>query len=151
MVQEEITIHGHTHTPNIYQYDDRLFHCLYQQAGYAVELLEADYARKHFVFNIRGKVVTVHLKDKLDRLVEKLGMAQATEAIVKEIVAPMPGLIVKLSVETGQAIAQGDSVLTLEAMKMENVIKSPVDGVVHAIHVNTGESVDKNQVLLSFE
>ena len=121
------------------------------RGGYRIELLEADYARKHFVFKVQGETVRVQLKDELDLLVEKLGMAQAFETVVKEITAPMPGLIVGLAVETGQKIKQGDSVLTLEAMKMENVIKSPVDGTVNAVHVKAGESVDKNQVLISFE
>ena len=151
VVQDGITINGHTYAPDIHQYGERLFHSIYQQAGYTIELLEADYARKYFVFNIRGEVVTVQLKDELDRLVEKLGMAQAAENLIKEIKAPMPGLIVGLTVEIGQEITQGDSVLTLEAMKMENVIKSPVDGTVGTIHVKTGDSVEKNQVLISFD
>lgn len=145
------TLNGHSHNVDIHQYGERLFHSIHRQSSYAIELLEADYPRKQFVFKIRGKVVTVQLQDELDRLVEQLGMAQSAEAVVKEVTAPMPGLIVGLTVEAGQAIEQGDSMLTLEAMKMENVIKSPVDGTVATIHVKAGDSVDKNQLLVSFE
>ena len=151
VVQDGIVINGHSYTSNIHPYGERLFHRIHRQAGYPIELLEADYVRKYFVFKIRGKVVKVQLQDDLDQLVEKLGMAQAAETVVKEITAPMPGLIVGLAVETGQAIKQGDSVLTLEAMKMENVIKSPVNGTVSAVHVKSGDSVNKNQLLISFE
>ena len=146
-----IAINGHMVTPDIYQHSEQLFHSIHRSAGYVIELLEADYQHKTFVFKIRGETVTVQLKDELDLLVEKLGMAQQAEILVKEITAPMPGLIVGLAVETGQEISKGDSVLTLEAMKMENVIKSPVDGTVGTIHVKAGDSVDKNQVLVSFE
>ena len=144
-------INGQVYTPDIHQYGERLFHSIHRQAGYAIELLEADYTRKYFVFKIRGETVTVQLKDELDQLVETLGMAQAVDTVIREITAPMPGLIVKLAVEAGQEIKQGDSLLTLEAMKMENVIKSPIDATVAALHVKAGESVNKNQRLLSFK
>lgn len=146
-----IMIDGQVHASDVHRYGERLFHSIHCGAGYSIELLEADYQHKTFVFKIRGQEVRVHLKDELDLLVEALGMAQTAETVVREITAPMPGLIVGLNVEAGQAIGQGDSVLTLEAMKMENVIKSPVDGTIATVHVKAGDSVDKNQVLVSFE
>ena len=150
-LQNGVTLNNQSYPLDIHPYGDRLFHSIHRQAGYAIELLEADYARKHFVMKVCGEVVTVQLKNDLDRLVEQLGMAQTTETVVKEVTAPMPGLIVGLAVEAGQTIKQGDSLLTLEAMKMENVIKSPVDGVVDVVRVSPGDSVEKNQLLISFE
>ena len=147
---DRFTIDGRPHSPDIRQIGERLFHCINGTGSYQVALLEADYARKQFVFELRGQRVTVQLKDELDLMVEKLGMAQAVETVVREIVAPMPGLIVGLGVTAGQTIEEGDSVLTLEAMKMENVIKSPVSGTVEAIHVRVGDSVEKKRVLVSF-
>ena len=148
---DDIAINGQVHASDVHRYGERLFHSIHRGAGYSIELLEADYHHKTFVFKIRGQEVRVHLKDELDLLVEALGMAQAVETVVREITAPMPGLILGLNVAAGQAISQGDSVLTLEAMKMENVIKSPVDGTIAVVHVKAGDSVDKNQVLISFE
>ncbi len=146
-----VTIDEQSYPSDVHQYGGRHFHYIHRRAGYAIELLEADYQAKSFVFRIQGKTIRIHLKNELDLLVEALGMAQSVETTVSEITAPMPGLIVGLNVAEGQAISQGDSVLTLEAMKMENVIKSPIDGTVSAIHVKTGDSVDKNQVLISFQ
>ena len=151
MTSDKIIIDGQPHLPDIRQIGERRFHCINGTGSYQVEVLEADYARKQFVLGLRGQRVTVQLKDDLDLLVEKLGMAQSVEAVVREIIAPMPGLIVGLSVEAGQTIEEGDSVLTLEAMKMENVIKSPVSGTVEAVHVRVGDSVEKKQVLVSFK
>lgn len=150
VASEGVDVDGQTYVPDIHQYGERLFHSIHRQTGHVIELLEADYARKYFVFKVQGKRMTVQLKDELDLLVEKMGMAQATETLIKEVNAPMPGLIVGLAVEAGQEIRQGDSLLTLEAMKMENVLKSPVDGVVETLHVQAGDSVDKNQLLITF-
>ena len=151
VTSEGIKVNDELHVEDVHQYGERLFHSIHRRAGYTIELLEADYLRKRFAFKINSKTVRVDLKNELDMLVEKLGMAQSVEATVKDITAPMPGLIVGINVEVGQVISQGNSVLTLEAMKMENVIKSPVDGIIAAVHVKAGDSVDKNQVLISFQ
>lgn len=127
------------------------FHVLYRQASYRIEVLEADYSQKTFVLLVNGKRISVQLKEELDILLEKLGMDAATENTVKEIRSPMPGLIRAIAVAEGTAVKAGESLLTLEAMKMENAIKSPVDGVVASIQVSAGQSVEKNQLLLAFE
>ena len=63
--------------------------------------------------------------------------------------APMPGKILKVNVNAGAAVKKGDVLLVLEAMKMENEILAPADGVVKAIHVSSNESVESNQPLLT--
>lgn len=68
-----------------------------------------------------------------------------------EINAPMPGLIVAVPVEVGQEVSQGQTVVILESMKMQNELKSPTDGVVKAISVETGQTVDKNALLVVVE
>ena len=64
--------------------------------------------------------------------------------------APMPGLIHSLKVEAGQEVKKGDPLLILEAMKMENIIKSPGEGIVKEIHVEEKNSVEKNALLITF-
>ena len=71
-------------------------------------------------------------------------------SLVKDIKAPMPGLILDLKVKPGDEVKKGDVVLILEAMKMENIIKAPGDGLVKAVKVNLKQSVEKNQVLIQF-
>ena len=78
-------------------------------------------------------------------------MDGASEATVKEVRSPMPGLIRALNVQEGDSVEAGDKLLTLEAMKMENAIKSPASGTIASVMVETGQSVEKNQVLVSFE
>ncbi len=148
---EGITLDGQLRTPDIRQVGERRYHCVDGTDSYSVELLEVDPDRKQFVFMLGGQRVSVQLKDEIDLVVEKLGMAQAAEAVVQEVSAPMPGLILRLNVEAGQAVREGDSLLTLEAMKMENVVKSPASGTVATVHVQAGDSVEKKQVLITFE
>ncbi|MCQ2515967.1 MAG: biotin/lipoyl-binding protein [Saccharofermentans sp.] len=66
-------------------------------------------------------------------------------------VAPMPGTILKVSVNVGDAVKAGDSIVVLEAMKMENDITAPKDGVVKTIAVAKGQTVAKGDVLFEVE
>jgi biotin carboxyl carrier protein len=63
----------------------------------------------------------------------------------------MPGLILEIRVKEGDAVSEDSPLLILEAMKMENVITSPREGVIKSISVKVGETVDKKQLLISFE
>jgi methylmalonyl-coA decarboxylase, gamma subunit len=59
----------------------------------------------------------------------------------KKVTAPLPGVIIGISVKEGDTVKAGQQVAVLEAMKMENAIEATADGTVTAIHVNTGDSV----------
>jgi biotin carboxyl carrier protein len=65
--------------------------------------------------------------------------------------APIPGLITRLHVENGQFVEAGQSVLVLEAMKMENDIRAPKDGMIRQIHIKPGQTVVLNEVLVEIE
>jgi acetyl/propionyl-CoA carboxylase alpha subunit len=63
--------------------------------------------------------------------------------------APMPGLVVDLPINDGQEVKEGQVLLILESMKMQNELKSPRDGVVSRIRVGVGDNVERRQTLLS--
>lgn len=65
--------------------------------------------------------------------------------------APMPGTILLITAKAGDSVKRGDNLLSLEAMKMKNAIRSPFDGVIKEIHVSNGQKVAYNDVLVSFE
>ena len=84
--------------------------------------------------------------------VHKATMARAGSAqVVKDIKAPMPGLVLQISVGPGDTVEKGDPLLILEAMKMENVLKAPGSGTVKKVSVNQGQAVEKNQLLIEME
>jgi propionyl-CoA carboxylase alpha chain len=63
------------------------------------------------------------------------------------LLAPMPGTVVRVAVAEGDTVTAGQTVLVLEAMKMEHVVSAPTDGVVHGLHAAPGETVDTGTVL----
>jgi len=126
------------------------YHVLYQGKSYNAEVVSADYATKTFVLKINGQRVELQAKDRFDRLLEQMGLSNATASKVNELKAPMPGLIVDIRVQPGQAVQKGDPLLVLEAMKMENILKAPADGVVSSVKVELRANVQKGQVLVQF-
>lgn len=73
--------------------------------------------------------------------------APTASASGEKVVSPMPGTILKVNVSQGQAVKAGDVLLVLEAMKMENDIVAPADGVVKQLLVQKGSTVDTDQIL----
>lgn len=126
------------------------FHVLLKNKSYTAELVKVDAATKTFTLKINNKVYTVSVKDKFDLLLEKMGISNGASGKINNVKAPMPGLIIDLKVQAGDAVKAGESLLILEAMKMENILKSPGDGVVKLVKIKKGESVEKGQVLIEF-
>lgn len=116
----------------------------------AAEVLEVDDAKKKFTIKIANGIYTIDLKDKTDELLEKLGMTHLQNVVIKDIKAPMPGLILEVMIEVGQEVKKGDPLMILEAMKMENVLKATGEGTISSIEVEKGQSVEKNSILIKF-
>lgn len=135
---------------DIVKISDRHYHILHEHNTYNVELTKSDRDAKVFTFKINGRFYTVSLKDKFDLMLQKMGIANAAAGKLNNLKAPMPGLIVDLKVKAGDTVQTGDSLLILEAMKMENVLKSPGEGVIKAVKVKKGDSVEKGHVLFEF-
>lgn len=131
--------------------NDTTFHVIKNNKSYNIEVLKLKTDSKEVFLKVNGNKYKYQVKDKFDELLKSLGMDNLASAKVSDLKAPMPGLVLEISVEVGQTIVKGDTLLILEAMKMENVIKSPTDGVIKSIVAKKGEAVEKNQVLLNFE
>ena len=100
--------------------------------------------------SINGYSLNVNVKDHIAQILEQLGMDMDLTEEINELIAPMPGAIIDVAVKEGDEVKTGDTLLILEAMKMENIIKSPTDGTIQKLHVEKGNNVEKNQVLISF-
>lgn len=130
--------------------DQKLFIQVNGQTFTAV-LLQVNKAEKQLEIMLNGKKASVQVKEPLDDLLHAMGLDKSTAHKVSNIKAPMPGLVLDVSVEPGSSVKKGDKVVVLEAMKMENIIKAAGDGTVARILVNKGQTVDKNQILVEFQ
>jgi biotin carboxyl carrier protein len=92
-------------------------------------------------------VAVLDLKDELTaRAAAAGGRSRAKKGDV--VTAAMPGRVLRISVEAGQTVATGESLLVLEAMKMENEVKAPRDGIVESVAVSPGQAVSAGEVLV---
>ena len=127
------------------------FHCLFQNKSYNIELLDHDSPTKTIVIKVNGHLYNVSGKDRYDILLEKMGITSSSQQKHSSLKAPMPGLVLDIRVEAGQEVKKGDTLLVLEAMKMENSLKSPHDGQILSVEVVKGKAVEKGQLLLHFK
>lgn len=147
---QKIRVNGKTMEWDLKWISDRKIHLIFDNKSIEAELISFDKESKTIQIRLGDKTSTLLVKDRFDILLEQLGMNNNNIGAVKEIKAPMPGLILDLKVKPGDVVKKGDVVLILEAMKMENIIKSPGDGVVKAVKIALKQSVEKNQVLIQF-
>ena len=119
-----------------------------------------------FLLNIEGRIYdtvitantnsyAVHLNGKSYQLEKKsaskiLGMSSARQT-QRDVKTAMPGKIVKVLAEEGASMEEGQAVLILEAMKMQNEIKTPKVGILRRIHYKAGESVEAGAVLFTMD
>ena len=127
------------------------FHLLHKGQSFHAELVEENYAAHSYTFKINGANYTLHIADHYERLVQQLGLHVGGSHKVNAVKAPMPGLVLNIMVNQGQEVQKGDPLVILEAMKMENVIKSTGEGRVKVVHAQQGMAVEKGQLLLEME
>ncbi|KRP09411.1 MAG: hypothetical protein ABR94_00325 [Sphingobacteriales bacterium BACL12 MAG-120802-bin5] len=129
----------------------RFWHILHKGRSYSVELIRRNAEDKTMTLRVNNQVYTVSVKDKMDQLLEQMGLGAAGAGKLKNLKAPMPGLVLDIRVEPGATVAKGDPLIVLEAMKMENVLKAEGEGVVKTIEVKKSQNVEKGLVMITFE
>jgi biotin carboxyl carrier protein len=154
--KQEFTIDGKNVNGEAVEWDlievhNNTFHILVNNKGYNATLVSHNPEEKTMVINVNGNDYEIAVKDKYDLLLQQLGISAKSSAAVNNIKAPMPGLIISITAQAGDEVKKGDGLLILEAMKMENVIKSPRDGKVKKVNVQLRQPVEKNQVMIEFE
>ena len=144
------TIDGQKFSWDIIKIKNESFHIIKDAKSYNVEVIKADPLQKNFLVSINGNKYQLDVKDKFDELLKSLGFDNLNATKINELKAPMPGLVLELRVSEGDVVKKGDPIIVLEAMKMENIIKSPTDGTIKKINVKKGVAVEKNQLLINF-
>ena len=149
--KSEISVNSQPFKWDMVEIKDGNFHILYNNRSFNAEVLEADYQTKSFLIKINKSKYSISLKDRFDILLDQLGMSNASAVKVNDLKAPMPGLIVDIKVQVGDTVKKGDTILILEAMKMENILKASGDGKIKSIKIVAKQNVEKNQVMIEFE
>ena len=144
------TINGQAYSIDMIKVKDGRFHVIMNDRSFNAEVVKADPKEKSFTLLINNHKYNITVKDKYDELLASLGMDLSATKKVKQVKAPMPGMVLEIIVAERAEVKKGDPLIILEAMKMENILKSPSDGVVSKIDVKKGVAVEKNQVLIHF-
>jgi len=148
---DKLVINDKEINADIQQLNDVSYHIINDLKSYNTEVVSFDKATKTAQIKVNGNLYTVAAQDQFDILLDQLGMSAMNANKVSDIKAPMPGLVLKLLVSEGTEVKKGDNLFVLEAMKMENIIKSPADVTVKSVKIKPGDKVEKGQVLLLFQ
>ena len=146
-----ITINGENFRTDLSRISGNTFHLIRDHRSYTAEVSDVSFEDKTCTVKVNGRPYRVEIRDQFDQLLHQLGMDQAGAHKVTDLKAPMPGLVLRVLVREGDEIRKGDNILTLEAMKMENILKAPADCRIRTIRVAPGDKVEKNQVMIIFE
>jgi biotin carboxyl carrier protein len=148
--KQGITVNGELIPAEISELSKNTYQVLLNNQSMIIKVLAHDSTKKEYEVKFNGKKASASFKDPMDVLLAKLGIDSSQGTKMKNLKAPMPGLILEIKVKEGDQVNKGDQLLVLEAMKMENVIKSVGEGVIKKVVVKKGDSVDKGQILLEF-
>ena len=107
-------------------------------------------ARGRYVLSLDGRRYATEALDERTRAIRDLTAARAPTGPTP-LVAPMPGLVVRIHVQPGDEVQPGQGLVVMEAMKMENELRTQSGGVVKAIRVAPGTAVEKGAVLVELE
>lgn len=126
-----------------------LYSLLLNNASYEVLLDTESEKRNFYTVMVSGLQYTVKVQDERSRrlaLVDRSLRPSEGELLIK---APIPGLVVKVPVAVGQEVTEGETLVILEAMKMENELRAPRRGVVSELRVAPGDQVALGQMMLA--
>lgn len=118
---------------------------------FKVECEKGPDAEGNLVVRINGVRREVRVMDERAKLLEKMGMSVTAGAASGDVKAPMPGKVLQVLVQPGVSVEEGQPLLVLEAMKMENMIKAVASGVVSEVPISEGQAVEKGALLVGFE
>jgi biotin carboxyl carrier protein len=145
------TINGRAIDTDIVRIDANTFHIIHNGKSYNAELVSINRDDKTCTVKVGTNIYSMKMTNQYDELLHQLGMDNLKNTKISDVKSPMPGLVIRLLVAEGDLVEKGGNLFVLEAMKMENIIKSSSDVKIKSVKVKAGDKVEKNQVVMVFE
>jgi biotin carboxyl carrier protein len=146
---EELKINGHKQDIKIFEDEEGFTFIEYKNKKYLAEIIEKNQNKYTVLLNGLSYTFTIEspISYRRRKYLEKFKQTNKLEIVT----APMPGKVLELLVEENTNVKEGEAIIILEAMKMQNEIIAVVAGKVRSIHVKAGDSVAKDEVLMEIE
>ena len=144
-----IAVDGRKYDIDIIEVENGVYSIIYNGHSYNVELIEGESSKK-FVVNTFAKSFNIEVIDAETKYIRNRNQGQEVEGS-NNIQSPMPGKIVKIPVKVGERVETGQTLIVVEAMKMQSEFKSTGDKIVSEILVKEGDTVDAHQVMMKLE
>jgi len=145
----EVEVDGKKYEIDLMHTADGTFSILHEGHSYDIELVPDAAPKKYAAYTLYN-TYDVEVIDAEARYLQNRN-ANGTGAAESKITSPMPGKVVKVFVNKGDKVSEGDTLIIISAMKMESEYKAPRDGVIKIVHVKNDDTVDGNQVLIELE
>jgi propionyl-CoA carboxylase alpha chain len=118
------------------------------------DLIDIEWGGRRFAHRVSRSGADLHLtggRGTVTLVVKPRFELRRADPVAGELVAPMPGVVLDVRIEPGEAVRRGQTLVVIEAMKMEHHINAGVDGIVSGVHVETGQQLDRGTPLLVIE
>lgn len=133
------------------EFENNTYHLLDDKKSYVARVRIEDFHERTYEISIGSNSYRVEIVTPLEEFIDSMGYALGDEQVADKVSAPMPGIILGVKVREGDQVKKGDTLLILEAMKMENAILCPRDAQIKKIFSKEGDTVDKNKLLIELE
>jgi len=134
---------------DIVEVENGVYSILYNGHSYNVELIRGESSKKYIV-NTFAKTFDTEVIDAESKYIYNRNQGLEVEGS-NHVLSPMPGKIVKIPVSVGDIVTVGQTLIVVEAMKMQSEFKSTGDKIVQAILVKEGDTVDSHQLMIKLE
>ena len=134
---------------DIVEVETGVYSMLYNGQSYTVELIRGE-TSKRYIVNTFAKTFNVEIIDAETKYINNRNQGLEVEG-ANHILSPMPGKIVKIPVKVGDVVSAGQTLVVVEAMKMQSEFKATGDKIVQAILVKEGDTVDSHQLMIKLE
>lgn len=139
----------HPHLPEITRIDDASFLVVLDNKPYYVGVIDSGTDRRNFRLSVNNKAVSVSIRHQSETSPETSDPIDS-KRFTEYLKAPMPGLVADVLVSDGEKVIDGQPLLILKAMKMENILRAPHDATIRQVKVVNGQRIGKDELLIQF-